>query len=91
VQGKSFNPGDRLRLELQYCREVESYSGKYDITACYIFFRDEQGRNWDPENQVWQSGKETGICVLYLDSSTRSEKKWGPFKSQDIQIPTYTR
>jgi len=89
--GKPFNPGDRLRLELQYCREVESYSGKYDITACYIFFRDEQGRYWDPENQVWQSGKETGVCVLYLDSSTRSEKKWGPFKSQDIQIPTYTR
>ena len=88
--GQPLNPGDRLRLQFQYCREVESYSGKYDITACYLLFRDDQGRYWDPESQVWQP-KEVGVRLLYLDSSTRSEKKWVTFTSQEIPIPAYTR
>jgi len=84
-EGGEIQPGDRVRIEFWYCREVENFDGPYDKTILEAYIFDQTGRSWDDAAKTWRTAT-IGNVIFYRDARDPSEKEWQKV-SGAIEIP----
>ena len=84
-EGGEIQPGDHVRIEFWYCREVENFDGPYDKTVLEAYIFDHAGRSWDDTAKTWRMAS-VGNVIFYRDARDLSEKEWQK-ASGTIEIP----
>jgi hypothetical protein len=84
-EGGEIQPGDRVKVEFWYYREVENFNGSYDKTILEAYIFGQEGRSWDDTAKVWRK-TEIGNVLFYRDARDPPEKEWQK-ASGTIEIP----